>query len=136
MGMGRTILAAGLLAVGPLATHAAVFRCTAPDGAVTYQELPCPEKSGARALDVPTEYPPIDARQRQDLMQREVALYQRLEARRERESREAIASIGADAQVQAAQAQAQAVSPGYVLGWPRALWPRPIHRSQRPLRSS
>jgi Domain of unknown function (DUF4124) len=133
MGLRQKILATGLLALAPLAVQAAVFRCTAPDGAVTYQEIPCPESSGARALDVPAEYPPIDAQQRQDLLQREAALYQRLEARRERESRETIASIGADAQVQAAQAQAQLAAPGYVVGWPRAFGPRPIHRSPRPL---
>lgn len=129
--------AAFFLLAGP-AQAAEIFRCTAPGGAVSYQETPCPDPSTARTLDVPAVYPAIDSQQREGLLQREAALDQRLEARRERESRETIASIGRDAQVQAAQAQAeaQAAAPAYVMAWPRAAGPRLPHRGHRPLRNT
>jgi Domain of unknown function (DUF4124) len=134
MALRQTILAMGLLiiALGPEpAAAAAIFRCTEPGGSVTYQESPCPDSSAGRTLDVPAEYPAIDPRQRDSLLTREAALDQRLEARRERESRETIASIGRDAQVQAAQGQDQAGAPAYVVAWPRVTGSRPMHRAHR-----
>lgn len=137
MGLRHAILATGLLALGPLAAHAAIFRCVEAGGAVSYQEIPCPDPSTGRTLDVPAEYPAIDSRQRDSLLQREAALDQRLEARRERESREVIASIGRDAQVQAAEALAQAPAAGpYIMAWPRVPTLRPPHRAQRPHRNT
>ena len=120
MGLRQTILATGLLplALGPLASHAGIYRCTEPGAAVSYQEMPCNDPSRASTLDVPAEYPAVDTQKRELLLQQEAALYQRLEARRERESRETIASIASDAQVRAAEAQAQAVAPAYAIGWP------------------
>ena len=70
-----------------------VFKCTAGDGGVTYQQLPCPDASLSHALEVPAEYPPVDTAGRALLMEREAALDRRLEAQRDRLSAEAIAKI-------------------------------------------
>jgi hypothetical protein len=132
----NTILALGLLplALGPLSASAGIFRCAEPGMAVSYQEMPCADPSMASTLDVPTEYPAIDAQKRDRLLQREAALDQRLEARRERESRETIATIGRDAQVQAAEAEAEAAAAAYFMAWPHAPGLRLLHRAHRPPR--
>jgi hypothetical protein len=138
MGPRQKILATGLLALalGPLAAHAAIFRCAAAGGAVSYQATPCPDPEVASTLDVPSEYPAVDTQQRDRLLQREAALDQRLEARRERESRETIASIGRHALVQAARAQAEAAAPAYIMGWPQSRAMRPWQRAHRPPRNT
>lgn len=75
-----------------LAAELEVYKCTAPDGAVTYQQFPCATPQAVR-LDVPAVYPSSDPAERERLFQREAALDQRLEAQRDRLSAEAIARI-------------------------------------------
>jgi hypothetical protein len=132
MGKRGAILGVGLLL---LAAHAAaasaeIFRCTAPDGAVTYQQIPCPSASSERPVDVPASYPGFDPAERERLFDREAALDRRLEARRERESREAIAAQASRAQ----QAKAQASEPAYFLAGPIAPILRLPHGPRRPHR--
>ena len=92
--MSRTRLScfAALLA-GAFAAcaQAAIFRCTALSGAVTYQQSPCASQEDAQRLDIPDRYPAVDTAQRERLLERAAQLDRRLEARRERESREALA---------------------------------------------
>ncbi|HXZ48576.1 MAG TPA: DUF4124 domain-containing protein [Usitatibacter sp.] len=85
------LLAACCLAAGAGPASAEVFRCTAPDGSVSYQQLPCPAKESSRALDIPSSFPAPDVQERARLFEREAALDRRLEAWRERVSREEIA---------------------------------------------
>ncbi len=73
-----------------LPAGAAIFRCTAADGAVSYQEFECPQADRARTLDVPAQYPQVDNTARDRLFAREAELDRRLEAQRERDSREAV----------------------------------------------
>lgn len=54
--------------------HAEIFRCTAPGGTVTYQEIPCPASAPGRATDIPVAYPEINRAERERLLQREQAL--------------------------------------------------------------
>ena len=73
--------------------RAEIFRCTSRAGAVTYQELPCAEGERLRVVDVPASYPSADPAERERLFRREAELDRRLEARRERETRESIARL-------------------------------------------
>src|ERR1700752_3877729 len=71
---GSLLMAASLLlATGALASPG-ISRCTAPGGGVTYQEIPCPNDSAQRAVDIPTEYPEVNREARERLFQREAAL--------------------------------------------------------------
>jgi hypothetical protein len=74
-----------------LPASAAIFRCTAAGGAVSYQEIACPATDSERVVDVPAQYPSADPTERARLFEREAALDRRLEAQRERDSREAVA---------------------------------------------
>ena len=103
------------------AAHADVFRCTSPVGAVTYQEIPCAANQAARIVDVPETYPAANVAERDRLFQREAALDRRLEAERERLSRETIARIS-----QPGPAEAQPPEPQVALFVPaQARHPRP-----------
>lgn len=97
------VCAALLLGAAVTPARAAIYRCTSPDGSVTYQQLPCAAHEQARALDVPETYPAADSTERERLFAREAALDRRLEAERERESREAMARAAAEAAAAAAQ---------------------------------
>jgi len=90
---------AALLLLGACACIAAapaqaeVYSCTSNGGAVTYQEIPCGNGERRPVLDVPSRYPATDTAARDRLSQRAAALAPRLEARRERESRETVARL-------------------------------------------
>jgi hypothetical protein len=83
-------LAGATLALAATGTSAAVFRCTEGDGSITYQDTACTGNAAEKATDIPTQFPPPNDAERARLLQREAELEQRLEARRERESREAM----------------------------------------------
>lgn len=51
-------LAALLLATVPLGVHAQVYRCTAPNGSVAYQDRPCAQGRRQSVVDVPSRAPP------------------------------------------------------------------------------
>ena len=131
--LGISAAALGLLAATP-AVAAEIFRCSTPGGSISYQQFPCAPGSEAGRIDIPTAYPDIDAAARDRLLQREAALDRRLEAERERLSREEMTRITARAQVAAAQAVAPAPEPVYSVGWPVVLARRPFptHRMHRP----
>jgi hypothetical protein len=89
--------AALLLGAAAFPAHAAIFRCTAPSGEVTYQQSPCAQSEATRVVDVPESYPAANPSERERLFAREAALDRRLEAQRERESRESMARAAAEA---------------------------------------
>ena len=102
------VCAALLLGAATLPVRAAIYRCSSPDGGVTYQQFACAAHEEARALDVPETYPAADPAERERLFAREAALDRRLEAERERESREATARAAAEAAAPAAQPRPEA----------------------------
>ena len=104
----RIALACGMAALAG-AAHAEVFRCTSATGAVSYQEMPCPADQSVRRVDVPESYPAADVAERDRLFQREAALDRRLEAARERRSRETIARISQPVAVEAPAPEPQVV---------------------------
>jgi len=108
------------------AAHAEIFRCTSGSGAVTYQQDPCGASESARKVDVPSSYPAADITARERLFAREAALEQRLEAERERRSRETIAHV-----MQPEPVPAPEVSEGPEIIWLGA----PVRLHRHPFRS-
>jgi len=88
--VSRAALAAAAVLLATPA-GAAIFRCTAADGSVSYQEMECGAAEKSRVMELPAQYPSADPAERQRLFDREAALDRRLEAQRERDSREAVA---------------------------------------------
>jgi hypothetical protein len=123
------IAAAALLATP---AGAAIFRCTAADGSVSYQEMECGAAEKSRVMDLPAQYPSADPTERQRLFEREAALDRRLEAQRERDSREAVAR---SMQPPEQPIPASAEDEGYPLywgGWGAPLFQRPHPAPHRP----
>ena len=115
----RVRIVAATFALVPFVQCAAadIYRCASPRGAVSYQELPCHGEGGK--TDLPTNFPEVNLAARETLLQREAALERRLEAERERLSREEMTRITARAQVAAAEATARPVpEPVYIATWP------------------
>jgi hypothetical protein len=116
-----------------LPTEAAqVFRCTAPGGAVTFQETPCDANAHERALDVP-QYPAVNSAERERLLQREAALDARLLKRAEIEAAERVAKEARwareaelETERQRAKAETQYAYPVYPV-YGRPFRPRPTH---------
>jgi hypothetical protein len=96
------LLGAALLA-SAFAAHAEIYRCTSPAGQVTYQQSPCASREDAKRLDIPETYPEIATDRRARLLAQEAELDRRLEAQRERESREAMARAAAEPPAPAAR---------------------------------
>lgn len=109
--------------------QATVFRCTEADGGITYQDRACRDGATNGATDIPTQFPPPNEAERARLLEREALLEQRLEQRRERESREArLRSVAAPA-----PAAPDAYVEGYPLYFPLVLR-RPLLRPHAPHR--
>jgi hypothetical protein len=124
------------LAAGTAATANDIVRCKAPDGSVTYQAGPCPDRAVESRPRIATAYPEPNRAESQRIFEREAALDKLLVARRERElveqqMREARAEREAERRHQeflAAQQQQ------YVIAWQwgRAHPPvRPVHHLPR-----
>jgi hypothetical protein len=129
----RPMLAALLLLATGLCS-AEIFRCTARDGGVTYQQDPCAASSNGGAVNIPTSYPDYSY-ERERLALREAALDARLLKRLEIEAHERIARddrIAREKEAQAALelAQAQQAYPVYGIARPMQV----LHRlPRRPL---
>ena len=124
-------IAGGGLALAAGAAGAAVFRCTDADGRVTYQDSECAGAANGHATSIPTDFPPPNTAERELILKREAELEQRLEARRERESREAMLRLASTPPPQP-EPQYTEVYPVYypVLG------PRPMPHHHRPWSSN
>jgi len=113
---------------------AEIFRCSASDGHVTYQEIPCPASSREKLAAIPTDFPAPNTVERDRLLAREAALDRRLEARRDRETQEAIARAerqSREAEV-ARLALLEAQSQQYAVAWPLAYGrPHPVFTVHR-----
>jgi len=57
------------------------FRCTSPDGKVTYQQTPCPKTSEERKVDTTPANPEFDPRAREQLLKEGAEAGRRLQAR-------------------------------------------------------
>ena len=128
--LNRPMLAA-LLILAAGTSSAEIFRCTARDGGVTYQQDPCAASSNGGPVNIPTSYPDYAA-DRDRLALREAALDARLLKRLEIEAAERIARDDRIAREKAlAQAQAEAEdSVFYGIGRPLRA---PRHLPRRPM---
>ena len=115
--MNRAILAIAL-ALGATAAGAAdgIWRCQSAQG-TTYQQVPCGDAGTLAAI--PTDYPPVNTAERDRLLAREAALDQRLEAQRERLSREAAQRVAREERV---LQEAPAAPVLVVVRHPRRAW--------------
>lgn len=125
----KTPCAFVVLALAALPAAAEIYRCS-DGGRVTYQEIPCVTAAGELTA-IPTSFPPPNAAERDRLFEREAALYRRLEARRERELKEAMLRDAREERAlererlarQAEQQQAQAPLLVVVRQRPSRRWP-------------
>jgi hypothetical protein len=119
LGISALVLAAATLP----AAASDIYRCASARG-VTYQEVPCPDRTIEERANVPTEFPAPNVEERNRLFAREADLYKRLEARRDREVqelvlRDAAAERALERERLAALAALAAQQPLYVLSrWP------------------
>jgi hypothetical protein len=125
------VAASALMAFAPVAFAGDIVRCVARDGAVTYQQVSCPESSREKVAGIASEYPPPNLNERERLLAKEQEMYRRLEAQRDRDTqiemaRQARAAVEARAQAEAAAAAAAATAEPYYVGWP-ARPARPVH---------
>jgi hypothetical protein len=124
--MKSTLIFAGLLAAA-LPTAAAVYRCSAPGKAVSYQEQPCDQSAIEDKVAIPTQYPDHVA-ERDRLAAREAAADARILERARIDSAERIARddrAAREAHYAADSEQAQAADGWYpvAVGFPAQVRP-------------
>src|SRR5262249_31375634 len=121
----KALVVAGLVCLATPAL-ADVFRCTAPGGGVTYQEVRCPNDNAERVLVRPDPFPEVNREARERLFQREAAL----EARQlEREKMDTALRIAREDRL-AREAEAKQLAPAdaaplYLVVQPLRLRPLP-----------
>jgi len=136
-------MALATMAAAPVAAQE-VFRCTSPDGKVTYQQAPCPKTGEERRIDATPANTDYDPAQRERVLKQGEEAGKRLEERAAREREEARLRAEerereARREREAQEREAARETPVYILGWPgnaaRPL-PRPVPPSRpqpRPL---
>jgi len=82
------LLALAALAAAPAAAQE-FYRCTSPDGKVTYQQAPCPKSDEARKVDATPANTDVDMSKREELLRKGDEAGRRLEERAAREAEEA-----------------------------------------------
>ena len=137
--MRRVLALCIFLLAGPAAAQE-VFRCTAPDGKVTYQQTPCPKTDEGRKVDTTPANSDFDPGQRERLLKAGDEAGKRLEARaaaeeaerqRRAEERERDAQREREAQAREDAREPQYIYSGPPYGWaPRPPYPRPGPRPQ------
>ena len=120
----------------PAASSAQIYRCKAPSGAVTYQEIACDATSDGGTVAIPASFPDVNLAERDRLLQREAALDARNLRRAELDTAERIAredrlARQAEAQAERDRLAAAAASAGvglYPAMLPARLLRVPRHR--------
>jgi hypothetical protein len=85
---GIVAFAVGALVAAPTAAQE-FFRCTSPDGKVTYQQAPCPKADAERRIDATPANTDYDPAQRERVLKQGEEASRRLEERAAREREEA-----------------------------------------------
>jgi hypothetical protein len=129
-----SLLGAALLLIAANANASAeIFRCTAPGGSVTYQQVPCPATDSGGAVDIPSNFPDANALERERLFRREAALDARLLKRAEIDAAERIAREDRLAREREAQAERDRIqnaqnAPVYIVARPLRMQRHPPRR--------
>ena len=132
------LVAAGLAASTAFAQEA--FRCTSPEGRVTYQQAPCPTSNAERKVDVTPANTTMDPSGRDDLLRKGEAAGKRLEARAAEEDAERARRAAERERDEQREREAQAREEAREIystpawGHPRYPWPLPPRPDSRPPR--
>jgi hypothetical protein len=130
-------LAGAAMAIATLHAQAGgIYRCTAPDGAVTYQETACAGASTGGVANIPTAFPGFNVMEHERILRREASLDERMLERYRIDSAERIArddriAREKEAAAELAMAEAMASSGASVLGAPYFVGMRPALRNAR-----
>ena len=81
-------LAAGIAGAASLVGAQETYRCTSPDGKVTYQQAPCPAANEERKVDVTPANTTVDPGKRDELLKKGEEAGRKLEARAAQEEAE------------------------------------------------
>jgi hypothetical protein len=115
------------LGAAPAAAQEA-FRCTGPDGKVTYQQVPCPKASEGRQVDITPANPDYDPRKREQILKQGEEAGRKLEARAAEEAaeqrRRAEAAAQREREAQARE-DARELPPDFVYARPPGWRPGP-----------
>ncbi len=131
-------VALGLCLVGSPAAAQETFRCTTPDGKVTYQQTPCPKASEERKVDITPANPNYDPKAREELLKQGEEAGKRLEAREAaEEAARKQRALDAQREREAQQREEARDNPDFIYarppGWrPGPYPPRPAHPAPRP----
>ena len=109
----------------PAAAAGDIVRCVAAGGGITYQQTPCPDATLSEPARIATEYPQVNQAERERLFQREAAMYQRLEAQRDRQVTEAALRNAAEERRLEREAAARAAAQATQVYWPAYAVARP-----------
>ncbi len=130
-------LAFSALAAAPAAAQQ-VYRCTSPDGKVTYQQAPCPKSNEERKVDATPANTDVDMSQREELLRKGDEAGKRLEERAAREAEEARRRREREEQLEREAAAREAMREQVIIygGWParpvQPVGPRPPRPAPRP----
>jgi membrane protein involved in colicin uptake len=124
----RIVLALGACMLALDAGAQEFFRCTAPDGKITYQQAPCPKASEERKVDATPANTDYDPAQRERVLKQGEEASKRLEersAKEEAERKRREEQRRQDEQREReARAREAAREPVYIYTWPPGT-PRP-----------
>ncbi len=130
-------LAFSALAAAPAAAQQ-VYRCTSPDGKVTYQQAPCPKSDEERKVDATPANTDVDMSQREELLRKGDEAGRRLEERAAREAEEARRRREREEQLEREATECEAMREPVIIygGWParpvQPVGPRPPRPAPRP----
>jgi hypothetical protein len=133
-----SVAAGGLFATHALAQEA--FRCSSPDGRVTYQQTPCPTSNEQRKVDVTPANTTVDPGKRDEILKKGDEAGKRLEARaaadeaeRKRRAAERERDEQRERETQAQEDSREVYATPYGR-YPRYPWPVPPNPNPRPPR--
>src|SRR5437868_4014334 len=134
MNVLKVLAGAGIAFATLHAQAGGIYRCTAPDGAVTYQETACAGASTGGVANIPTGYPDFNVVEHERILQREASLDNRMLERYRIDSAERIArddriAREKEAAAELALAEAMAANGGGALGVPYFVGVRPALRN-------
>jgi hypothetical protein len=134
MNILKALAGAGIAVATLHAQAGGIYRCSAPDGAVTYQETACAGASTGGVANIPTGYPDFNVVEHERILQREASLDNRMLERYRIDSAERIArddriAREKEAAAELAMAEAMASSGGGALGAPYFVGMRPALRN-------
>jgi hypothetical protein len=112
-----------------------IFRCKAPGGRITYQEIACDAASDGGAVAIPTTFPEVNLAERDRLLQREAALDERNLRRAELDTAERIARdnrLARQAEAQAERDRLAAAAASAGVGLYLAMVPARLATSEPP----